>query len=276
MTTAAISPPRARSFGRLGSWLSVRHSLRTEAAAALTLYGLYELARGLVVADRAQADAHAHRLVALERSLHLFVESNLQRAVQTLPGLTSLLGVAYLTLHLAVTAGVLLWLHRRHPDGFPFVRTALLLASGLALVGFLAYPTAPPRLAGVGILDTVSGRQVDLNRGLVSSLYNPYAAVPSMHVGYALIVAAALLRHGRHLLVRAIGALYPSFVLLVIVATGNHFFHDAAAGALVAVLAAALAALLTRRSATAQLAAERTQLGDRVGRHNGCLALGRG
>jgi len=252
MTTAAIGPPRPRSFGLLGSWLSVRHSLRVEAAAALTLYGLYELTRDLVVSDSAQADAHAHRLVALERSLHLFVESNVQRAVQTLPGLTSLFGVAYLTLHLAVTAGVLLWLHRRRPEGFPFVRTALLLASGLALVGFLFYPTAPPRLAGVGIVDTVSGGHVDLNRGLVSSLYNPYAALPSMHIGYALIVAAGLLRHGRRLLVRAIGALYPPFVLLVIVATGNHFFLDAAAGALVAGLAAALAARLTPRPATAR------------------------
>jgi hypothetical protein len=95
-----------------------------------------------------------------------------QRAVQTLPGLTSLFGVAYLTLHLAVTAGVLLWLHRRRPEDFPFVRTALPLASGLALVGFLVYPTAPPRLAGIGIVD------------IVSSLYNPYAAVPSTHAGY--------------------------------------------------------------------------------------------
>jgi membrane-associated phospholipid phosphatase len=276
MTTAAIGSPGIRIVGRLGCWLSVRHSLRAEAAGALTLYGLYELARGLVGADTAEADAHAHRVVALERSLHLFVEAKVQRAVQTLPGLTSLLGVAYLTLHLAVTVGVLLWLHRRRPEDFPFVRTALLLASGLALVGFLVYPTAPPRLAGVGILDTVSGRHVDLNRGLVSSLYNPYAAVPSMHIGYALIAAVALLRHGRRLLVRAIGALYPSFVVLVIVATGNHFFLDAAAGALVAALAAALAALLTRRPATTRVVVERTQLGDRVGRHSGCLVLGRG
>jgi hypothetical protein len=252
MTTAAISSTRMRTAGRLSAWLSVRHSLRIEAAGAVTLYGLYELARGLVGTDTAQADAHAHRLIGLERSLHLFVEANVQRAVQTLPGLTSLLDVAYLTLHLAVTGGVLLWLHRRRPEGFPFVRTALLLASGLALVGFLLYPTAPPRLAGVGIVDTVSGRHVDLNRGLVSSLYNPYAALPSMHVGYALIVAAGLLRHGRRLHVRALGALYPPFVLLVIVATGNHFFLDAAAGALVAGLAAALAMRLTRRPATAR------------------------
>jgi hypothetical protein len=275
MTTAGISSPSIRTVGRLGCWLSVRHSLRAEAAAAIILYGLYELVRDLVVADSAQADAHAHRLVALERSLHLFAEANVQRAVQTLPGLTSLLGVAYLTLHLAVTAGVLLWLHRRRPHGFPFVRRVLLLGSGLSLVGFLVYPTAPPRLAGVGVLDTVSGRQVDLNHGLVSSLYNPYAAVPSMHIGYALIVAVALLRHGRRLLVRAVGALYPPFVLLV-VATGNHFFLDAAAGALVAGLAAGLAALLTPRPATAPLAAERAQLGGGVGRRDGCLVLGRG
>jgi PAP2 superfamily len=252
VTTEPIRAPRIRTVARLGCWLSVRHSLRAEAAGALTLYGLYELARGLVGADTAEADGHAHRVVALERSLHLFVEANVQRHVQMLPALASLLGVAYLTLHLTVTAGVLLWLHRRRPESFPLVRTALMLASALALVGFLVYPTAPPRLAGVGIADTVSGRQIDLNRGLVSSLYNPYAAVPSMHVGYALIVAAGLVRHGRPLLVRAIAALYPPFVLLVIVATGNHFFLDAAPGALVAGLAAALAMRLMRRPATAR------------------------
>jgi hypothetical protein len=64
MTIAAISSPSMRTAGRLGAWLSVRHSLRIEAIGALTLYGLYELARGLVDADRSEADAHAHRLVA--------------------------------------------------------------------------------------------------------------------------------------------------------------------------------------------------------------------
>lgn len=255
MTTTAAAAIAARTAAQLRGWLSVRHSLRAEAIAVLVLYGLYELARGLVVGDPAEAERHAHRLVALEQSLHLFVEANLQRAAHALPGLTSLLDVAYLTLHLAVTAAVLLWLHRRHAAAFPFVRTTLLLASGLALVGFLAYPTAPPRLAGVGIVDTVSSGRVDLNRGLISSVYNPYAAVPSMHVGYALIVATSLLRHGRHLLVRALGALYPPFVLLVIVATGNHFFFDAAAGALVAGLAATTSALITRPAATGRVTA---------------------
>ena len=111
MTTTAAAAIAARTAAQLRGWLSVRHSLRAEAIAVLVLYGLYELARGLVVGDPAEAERHAHRLVALERSLHLFVEANLQRAAHALPGLTSLLDVAYLTLHLAVTAAVLLWLH---------------------------------------------------------------------------------------------------------------------------------------------------------------------
>ncbi len=252
MTTTADTSATTRRVSRLHGWLSVRHSLRSEAVVVLALYALYELARGLVVGNTAEADRHAHRLVAFERWLHLFLEANVQHAALALPGLTSLLGIAYLTLHLAVTAGVLLWLHRRQPAAFAFVRTTLLFASGLAVVGYLVYPTAPPRLAGIGIVDTVSNGHVDLNGGLVSSLYNPYAAVPSMHIGYALLVGASLLRHGRRRLVRALAALYPPFVLLVIVATGNHFFFDAATGALVVGLAAALAALLMRREAPIQ------------------------
>jgi hypothetical protein len=219
------------------------------------LYGFYESTRGLVVGEADVAAAHANRLVALERSMHLLFEANVQRAAHALPGLTGVLGVAYLTLHLAVTAGVLLWLHQRRPTAFAFVRTTLLLASALALVGFLVYPTAPPRLAGVGIADTVSNGHIDLNRGLVSSLYNPYAAVPSMHVGYALIVAAGVFRVDRHLLIRALAILYPPFVLTVVVATGNHFFFDAATGALVAALAMAAAAVLTRRPTATRLSA---------------------
>jgi hypothetical protein len=213
------------------------------------MYGLSELARGLAVGNTAEADRHAHQLVALERSLHLFAEASVQHGVDALPGVSGLLDIAYVTLHLVLTAGVLLWLHQRRPTAFAFARTTLLLASGVALVGYLLYPTAPPRLAAVGIADSVSNGRIDLNHGLVGSLYNPYAAVPSMHIGYALVAGASLMRHGRHRIVRVLGALYPLSVLITIVATGNHFFFDAAAGAVVVALAAAGAAVVTRRAA---------------------------
>lgn len=255
MTGAGATAIALQAPGRLRSWVSVRHSLPGEAAAVLALYGLYELARGVVVGDPAEAERHAQRLVALERSLHVFGEASVQHAAHALPGLTGVLGTAYLTLHLTVTVAVLLWLHQRRPAAFAFVRTTLLLASGLALVGFLAYPTAPPRLAGIGIADTVSNGHVSLNHGLVSSLYNPYAAMPSMHIGYALVVGASLWRYGRQPLLRALGLVYAPAVLLVVVATGNHFFVDAAAGALVAGLAAAAAAVLTRHATPTRIAA---------------------
>jgi hypothetical protein len=242
--SALVATTPGRTAGKLGSWLATRHSLRAEAALVLVLYGVYELARGLVVGDASEAVRHARELVELERSLHVFVEGGVQDAAQALPGVLDVLGAAYLTLHLAGTAAVLLWLHQRRPGCFAFVRTTLMLASGLALLGYLVYPTAPPRLAEIGIADTVSSSHIDLNSGLVSALYNPYAAIPSMHVGYALVVGVSLLRYGRRRPVRAIGAVYPIIVLLVVVATGNHFVMDAMAGVAVIAVAAGAARLL--------------------------------
>jgi PAP2 superfamily len=231
----------------IARWLSVRHSLAVEAVSVLLLYATYEAARGLVASNRRVAIEHAHTVASLERKLGLFVEPNVQHAISDVPLMLTLLGSAYLTLHLSVTAGVLVWLHQRRPTIFAQVRTTLLAASGLALIGFVSFPTAPPRLAGVGVHDTVSNGHVNLNKGLISSLYNPFAAVPSMHIGYALIVAAALNSFGSTRTIRIAGVLYPVFVLLVIVATGNHFLFDAAAGAVVAAAAYPLASALTRR-----------------------------
>jgi len=239
-------PSLARSARAL---LSTRHSLRVEAVIVLGFYALYEVSRGLVVGDEQAAVQHARAVVALERSLHLFVEHDVQRAAYAVPGLIETLGGMYLAFHLAVTGGYLVWLHQRRPSEFPLVRTTLVIANGLALVGYLVYPTAPPRLAGIGVTDTVSNDHIDLNTGLISALYNPLAALPSMHFGYALVVGASLLRCGRRAAVRLTGATYPALVMVIIVATGNHFFVDAAAGAAVVGLAVGLAIVIEEPSA---------------------------
>jgi PAP2 superfamily len=248
-----LGPQPDRANGRPTrprAWLSARHSLRVEVSLVLAFYALYEASRGLVAGDLKSAVHNAHQLVSIERSLHVFFEHDVQRAVEAVPGLIDTLGVLYLTLHLALTGGYLLWLHQRRPAAFPLVRTTLLVASGLALIGYLALPTAPPRLAGIGISDTVSNSHVDLNQGLISSLYNPVAAVPSMHLGYAVVVATSLLLCVRRATLRAAAALYPLLVLLVIVATGNHFFIDAVAGALTAAVAWGVAVAIDRPLAT--------------------------
>jgi hypothetical protein len=230
---------RRPAFG----WLAERHSLGAEAALVVGLYALYQTSRGLVVGDPSAAFHHARSIVSLERSLHVFVEPHVQHAAGLLPGLLALLGILYLTLHLGGTGAYLLWLHRRRPAAFPRVRNELLAASAIALVGFLAYPTAPPRLAAVGLADTISRGDLSLDHGLVSALYNPYAAVPSIHICYAMIVGTSLVRDGRSAASRVIGWVYPPLVLLVVVATGNHFFFDAFLGAAIAVVVTAALAV---------------------------------
>ena len=234
-------------------WLSLRHTAAAEAALILGFYATYEAARGLVVGARQPAIRRADQILSLERTLHLFAEPHVQRIAREIPGLLGTLDVAYLTLHLAATGGLLLWLYRRRPAAFPLVRTTLIIASALSLIGFLAFPTAPPRMAAAGLSDTVSHGAVNLNHGLISSLYNPYAAIPSMHAAYALIVGAALMRYGHRALPRFAGVLYPPLVLLVIVATGNHFFFDAATGALVAAASALAAVQLMRVKPRAEI-----------------------
>ena len=217
----------------LRSLASTPHRGLVEVATIIGLYGLYEAVRGQGHATVGVAREHTDGIVALERHLHLFGERTIQQGAHWVPGLPTLLGIAYISLHFLGTAAFLIWLHRSHPERFPVVRNTLIAATGVALSIYLLYPVAPPRLAGLGFVDTVThNAKVNLSSDLLGSLYNPFAAVPSLHFGYALLVGVtvALLAKGR--VTRAIGWSYPGVMLLVIVATGNHFFFDAAGGAL--------------------------------------------
>jgi hypothetical protein len=214
-------------------WLGRAHSPKVEIAGALGLYVLYELGRGLV-ADRFDlARRHAEDVIDVERTFHLLWEQDIQDAVLRLPGLADLLSAAYLSLHLGVTLLLFIWLYRNHRSVFPVARTALLVSTALALVVHVAFPTAPPRLVGF-TLDTVVDRtRININSELLGVLYNPIAAMPSMHFGYALLVGFMLTKLSRSRVMRIVGFLYVPLVLFVIVSTGNHFILDAAAGAAV-------------------------------------------
>jgi hypothetical protein len=204
-----------------------------EVATIAGLYGLYEAVRGQGHASLATARDHTDGIVALERHLHLFGERTVQRAAHWVPTLPTLLGIAYIVLHFLGTATFLVWLHRKHPERFPVVRNTLIAATGIALSIYLLYPVAPPRLAGLGFVDTVThNAKVNLSSDLLGSLYNPFAAVPSLHFGYALLVGVTVALLAKSRVARAIGWSYPAVMLLVIVATGNHFFFDAAGGGL--------------------------------------------
>jgi hypothetical protein len=217
-----------------------------EAATLASLYGVYEIVRGGGHATLAAARRHTDAIVALEQHLHLYGERAIQRGVHAVPALPTALGVSYMLLHFAGTLGFVMWTYRRRRERFAFVRNTLVATTGIALVIYVLYPAAPPRLAALGFADTVSsGAHVNLSSNLLGSLYNPFAAVPSLHFGYALLVGVGVATLARRRAVRALGAVYPLVMLLVIVATGNHFFFDALAGAAVVAAAAAIARALT-------------------------------
>jgi len=226
--------------------VSSPHRGLVEGATLVALYGVYELIRGGGNATLAAARAHTDSIVGFERHLHVFGEQSLQNAAHSVPALPSLLGVAYVVLHFVGTTAFIVWMYRRHRDRFAFVRNTLIASTAIGLTIYVLYPAAPPRLAGLGFVDTVTnGAHLNLSSNLLGSVYNPYAAVPSLHFGYALIVGVGIAAYARRRVVRIAGALYPALMLIVIVATGNHFFFDAAAGAAVVGLGYLVARALT-------------------------------
>jgi hypothetical protein len=207
-----------------------------QVAIVVTGVAAYELARLASRPDWTVADANARRVWDLERALHLAVERNVQDALLHVPWLLGALAGFYLLGHFLLTGVFLVLLYRRARAEFGRLRDALLLATAVALALHRTFPTAPPRLAGVGVADSL--RQllgIDIGSPAHAALSNPVAAVPSLHAGYAAGIGIVLWRLGR----RALALAYPAAVVLAIVATGNHFLLDAAAG--VALVAAAYA-----------------------------------
>lgn len=235
------------------AWLSRSHSGTREIAGLTVLYGLYELVRGAGGEDVQAAMQNTADIVAFEMAAGVYVERGVQQAFEAIPLAPALLGLAYVVLHFVGTALLLIWVHRRHPDRFPLVRTTLVVATGFALVGYVLYPAAPPRLADLGFSDTVtSATGLDLSSDLLGSLYNPFAAVPSLHFGYALIVGGVMATLATRRSFRLLGAVYPVAMLVIIVATGNHFVVDAALGAMVVAAGWIVARAVVRVPATRQ------------------------
>jgi PAP2 superfamily len=233
------------TFARIRRLAGRPYPGRIEIAALAVLYGGYEIVRGFGGEDWVAARANTADIVSLERGVGVYVERDVQELAGAIAGVPALLGLLYVALHFAGTAAALVWVHRRRPHAFPFLRTTLIVSTALALVGYVLYPAAPPRLADLGFADTVTTHTgLNLSSDLLGSLYNPIAAVPSLHFGYSLIVGVAVAQLAAWRWLRWVGAAYPAAMLLIIVATGNHFLFDAAAGAVVVAVGWAAAAYL--------------------------------
>src|SRR3954463_3883589 len=203
---------------------------------------LVRLVRGLVDGHANVAYQHARDIVDLERGVHLFIEQGIQQWAIQNPFFIHVADWMYFNAHFLVTTTFLIWLYVARNHAYYFVRNMFMIAMVFALIGYVAFPAAPPRfLPEWGFQDTVADFFGNGAAQSASVLYNPYAAVPSMHVAFAPIIAVPAIQLVRHRVLKVAWAFYPLLVTFVVIATGNHFWLDAALGAIVAGLSAVLA-----------------------------------
>ncbi|MHB8657558.1 MAG: phosphatase PAP2 family protein [Solirubrobacteraceae bacterium] len=222
-----------------------------QVALFLGAYLLYQLIRGIVDGENAYKPfGDAMRIIDLERVLHVFVEPSIQAWASHKHWLMDFADWTYLNAHYFVTVGALLFIYVRRNSSFYFVRNTFMIAMAIALVGYALYPTAPPRLMPEwGFTDSISqflGTTVDYGPG--RELLNFYAAVPSMHVCFAVMVGVPMCRLTHRWPARLAWALYPVLITFVVVATGNHYFIDVLLGAMTAGTAALLSDRLLARA----------------------------
>jgi hypothetical protein len=218
----------------------------------MAAYQLYRLVRGLAN-DPGSANAafsNARHLIGVEQTLNIFVEPSMQAFAAGQSWLLDSASWMYINAQTSITLGALTWLYLFRNESFYFVRNMFLVAFGLALIGYMVFPTAPPRFFPEwGFFDAVSDfTGVPQDSVTINELFNPYAAVPSMHVGFALMISVPLARLVRWRALKVFWAIYPLMVVFVIVVTANHFIADAVLGA----VAAGLGALAARAMAKAR------------------------
>ena len=237
MTETALRLSRRARALNTSRWTPFAWEVAIVAAGA----GLYFLIRGAVSGRAAEALDRAADLVALERWLGVYWEPAMQSWILESRALIELFNAIYFWTHMPVIIAVAVWLFACHRAVYRFTCGAFLGSAAIGLAMYYALPTAPPRLLPEsGLLDTMAlYSQVSYQAQEVGPFVNAYAALPSLHFGWALLIAMALWMarprgHRGAVLAAALGLLLVLGQLAGIVVTGNHFLFDAVAGAAVA------------------------------------------
>lgn len=204
----------------------------------LVLYFLYSAVRNASgsVLSVSSAMRHGTDIIDLQNRLNMINEVDVQQFFINTTWFIKFLNVYYGTAHFIVTIGVLAWLFRNQVERYVHWRNVIYATTVLALVGFIFYPLAPPRLLGpeYGFVDTleVIGGLWNFESSTVQGISNQYAAMPSLHVGWALWCALAVMPVLKHTWAKVLIAMYPALTILAIVVTANHYWLDVVGGAL--------------------------------------------
>ncbi len=210
-----------------------------EAVVVVAIIFLYQLTKLRATVAPELAMDHARSVVAFERTCGLFFEPAIHRAILDHTDLMPVLRWLYLNLHFPVTLAFLVWVRYRHPRRYARIRNGFALAHVVALIVFVLYPCAPPRMfPDLGFVEVL--------RLPYEGTHNPYAVIPSMHYGYATLVGGGLIWLARPAWLRLLGAFYLVLILFVIVATAAHFIIDAPLGSITVGASLALAGAFRR------------------------------
>jgi membrane-associated phospholipid phosphatase len=206
--------------------------------------------RGIADGQRTDAIAHGQQVINLERGAHAFFEPGLQAFFLPAHWLIDLANQMYLNAQFSIALGFLVWLYLFRNESYYFVRNMFVVSMGLALIGYTLYPTAPPRMfPHDGFVDTITDFSgVNHDSTLAKIFINPYAAVPSMHCAFALMIGATGVKVCRHWWAKSFWAAWPLLISWVVIVTGNHYWVDVGLGWLVAVSAALVAQRLLARA----------------------------
>ncbi|WP_280905183.1 phosphatase PAP2 family protein [Streptomyces sp. MAA16] len=227
----------------------------TELPLILLVYACYSAGRLLARGNVETAVDHGLAILRVEKALHLNAEHPLNRLFTREAWLGVPADFWYASLHYLVTPAVLIWLFRSRAVRYRAARTWLMTSTFIGLIGFTLLPTCPPRLlaAGHGFVDTMAqyssygwwGGEASAPRGL-GGMTNQYAAMPSLHVGWALWCGIVLWRFGGNRATKALALAYPLLTTVVVMGTANHYFLDAVAGAAVMGVGLLLTPFVTR------------------------------
>ena len=219
-----------------------------EIVLVVVLYGVYTLMQGLMAPVPDIAIQHAHNVISFEHSLNIYYELSIQTWVLQYPFLLHLADSIYTYCFYPAICLFAIWAYTRHRQQYYIVRNIFLVSTAIGLICFAVFPTAPPRLtSGTGFVDTLAQHEVlHYSSSIPQVLVNQYAAIPSFHFGWTLLVGVATVVISRRRWLRLLGALLPLSILFSIVATGNHYFLDAVAGAVVIGLAFGLVKIVQK------------------------------
>lgn len=211
-----------------------------ELLAVAWLAWLYDVVTGLAPLRQPLALAHGRSLLHIEQSLHVAVERSLNVWLAAHHALGVVLSYYYDNAHFVVTFGLLGWLWWKRPDLYRPLRNALVGINVIGLLVFWRFPVAPPRMLG-GFTDVIATSHAlgSWHTGSLAADADQLAAMPSLHIAWAVWCGVALWRISRRRSVRVLALLYPLLTTVVVLSTANHYLLDVLAGALTAAIAVA-------------------------------------